>query len=127
MFLISLRLSPTQDLVIFIYLYVFTNLGCVSARDLPLRCSTKRLQCTMSAKSPWNMHAVVGIFYFRPFFAAEITIVSPLPPLYIVESIAEVLRYMARRQGQKRVVVIVGRCSSTAPLSGKHRQAVLRP
>ena len=35
----------------------------------------------MSAKSPWNTHAVVGIFYPCPFFAAEITIVSPLPPL----------------------------------------------
>ena len=50
----------------------------------------------MSAKSPWNTHAVVGIFYPRPFFAAKITIVSPLPPLYNVESIAEALSYLER-------------------------------
>ena len=43
----------------------------------------------MSAKSPWNTHAVVGIFYPPSFFAAKITIVSSLPPLYNVESIAE--------------------------------------
>ena len=53
-------------------------------------------QPTMSAKSPWNTHAVVGIFYYRPFFAAKITIVSPLPPLYNVESIAEALSYLER-------------------------------
>ena len=50
----------------------------------------------MSAKSPWNTHAVVEIFYPRPFFAAKITIVSPLPPLYNVESIAEALSYLER-------------------------------
>ena len=50
----------------------------------------------MSAKSPWNAHAVVGIFYPRPFSAAKITIVSPLPPLYNVESIAEALSYLER-------------------------------
>ena len=51
---------------------------------------------TMSAKSSWNTHAVVGIFYLRPFFAAKITIVSPLPPLYTVEWIAEALSYLER-------------------------------
>ena len=51
---------------------------------------------TMSAKSPWNTHAVVGIFYPRPFFAAKLTIVSPLPPLYNVESIAEALSCLER-------------------------------
>ena len=33
----------------------------------------------MSAKSPWNTHAVAGIFYPRPFFTAKIAIVSPFP------------------------------------------------
>ena len=41
-------------------------------------------------------HAVVGIFYPRPFFAAKITIVCPLPLLYNVESIAEALSYLER-------------------------------
>ena len=50
----------------------------------------------MSAKSPWNTHAVVGIFYPRPFFAAKIAIVSPLLPLYNVESIAEALSNLER-------------------------------
>ena len=34
---------------------------------------------------------------------------------------------MARHKGQKWAVVMVGHRSSTAPLSGKHRRAVLRP
>ena len=51
---------------------------------------------TMSAKSPWNTLAVVGVFYPRPFFAAKMTVVSPLPPLYNVESIAEALSYLER-------------------------------
>jgi len=34
---------------------------------------------TMSAKSPSNTHTVLGIFHPRPMFAAELTIVSPLP------------------------------------------------
>jgi len=51
---------------------------------------------TMSAKSPWNTHTVLGIFHPRPIFAAEMTIVSPLPPSYNVESIAEVLSYLER-------------------------------
>ena len=34
----------------------------------------------MSAKSPWNTHPELGIFHPRPIFAAEMTIVSPLPP-----------------------------------------------
>ena len=51
---------------------------------------------TMSAKSPWDTHAVVGIFYPHPFFAAKITIVSPLPPLYNIELIAEALSYLER-------------------------------
>ena len=50
----------------------------------------------MSAKSPWNTDAVVGIFYPRPFFAAKINIVSPLSPLCNVESIAEALSYLER-------------------------------
>ena len=50
----------------------------------------------MSAKSAWNTHAVVGIFHPRPFFAAKITIVIHLPPLYNVESIAEALSYLER-------------------------------
>ena len=50
----------------------------------------------MSAKSAWNTHAVVGIFHPRPFFAAKITIMIPLPPLYNVESIAEALSYLER-------------------------------
>ena len=50
----------------------------------------------MSAKGPWNTHAVVGIFYPCPFFAAKLTIVSPLPPLYNAESIAEALSYLER-------------------------------
>ena len=48
----------------------------------------------MSAKSPWNTHTVLGIFHPRPVFAAEMTIVSPLPPSYNVESIAEASSYM---------------------------------
>ena len=51
---------------------------------------------TMSAKSPWNTHAVVGIFYPRPFFAAKITIASSLPPLCNIESIAEALSSLER-------------------------------
>ena len=39
---------------------------------------------------------MVGIFNPRPFFAAKIAIVSPLPPLYNVESIAEALSYLER-------------------------------
>ena len=35
--------------------------------------------------------------------------------------------FMARHKGQKWAVVMVGHRSSTAPLSGKHRRAVLRP
>ena len=50
----------------------------------------------MSAKSPWNTHAVVGIFYPRHFFAAKITIVSPLSTLYNIEWIAEALSYLER-------------------------------
>ena len=50
----------------------------------------------MSAKSPWNTNAVVGIFYPRSFFAAKITIVNPLPPLYNVEWIAEALSYLEK-------------------------------
>ena len=41
-------------------------------------------------------HAVAGSFYPRPFFAAKITIVSPLPPLYNVEWIVEALSYLER-------------------------------
>ena len=52
------------------------------------------VSATMSAKSPWNTHAVIGIFYPRPFFAAKVTIVNPLPPLYNVEWIAEALSYL---------------------------------
>ena len=51
---------------------------------------------TTSAKSPWNTHTVLGIFYPCPFFMAEMTIVSPHPPLYNVEAIAEALRYLER-------------------------------
>ena len=54
------------------------------------------VKATMSAKSPWNTHAVVGIFYLRPFFAAKSTIVSPLSPLHNVEWIAEALSYLER-------------------------------
>ena len=50
----------------------------------------------MSAKSPWNTHVVVGIFYPCHFCAAKIAIVSPLPPLCNVESIAEALSYLER-------------------------------
>ena len=53
---------------------------------------------TMSAKSPWNTHTVVGLFYPRPFCAANITVVSPLPPLYNVESIAKALSYLERHR-----------------------------
>ena len=82
-------------------------------------------QPTMSAKSPWNAQAVVGIFYPRPFFAAKIAIVSPLPPLYNVESIVEVLSYLEKTSflppvlfvSPSNKIVLRGRgfcCSSTA-------------
>ena len=48
----------------------------------------------MSTKSPWNTHTVLGIFHPRPITAAEMTIVSLLPPSYNVESIAEALSYL---------------------------------
>ena len=51
---------------------------------------------TMSAKSPWNTHTVLGVFHPHPIFAAEITIVNPLSPSYNVESIAEDLSYLER-------------------------------
>ena len=54
------------------------------------------VKATMSAKSPWNTRAVVGIFYPRPFFAAKITIVTPLPPLDNVEWIAKDLSHLER-------------------------------
>ena len=41
-------------------------------------------------------HAVVGIFYPRPFCAAKLTIVSHLSPLYNVEWIAEARSYLER-------------------------------
>ena len=50
----------------------------------------------MSAKGPCNTQAVLGIFYPRPFVAAEMTSVSPLPPSYNVELIAEALSYLER-------------------------------
>ena len=53
-------------------------------------------EATMSAKNPWNTHTVLGIFHPRPIFASEMTIVSPLPPSYSVESIAEALSYFGR-------------------------------
>ena len=52
------------------------------------------LFATISAKSPWNIHTVLRIFQPRPIFAAEMTIVSPLPPSYNVESITEALSYL---------------------------------
>ena len=57
---------------------------------------SSNFMATMSAKSPLNTHTVLGIFQPRPTFAAEMTIVSPLPPSYNVESIAEVLSYLER-------------------------------
>ena len=51
---------------------------------------------TMSAKSPWNTHTVLGFFHPRPIFAAEMTIVSSLPPSYNVESIDEALSYLGK-------------------------------
>ena len=50
----------------------------------------------MSAKSPWNTLTVLGIFHPCPIFIAEMTIVSPLPPSYNVESIAKALSYLER-------------------------------
>ena len=38
---------------------------------IALGCYIAYVLCTMSAKSPWNTHAVVGIFYPHPFFAAK--------------------------------------------------------
>ena len=60
----------------------------------------------MSAKSPWNTHAVIGIFYPRPFFAATITIVSPLPPLHNVKSIAEALSSLERYHSPSSAICI---------------------
>ena len=51
---------------------------------------------TMSAKSPWNTHTVLGILHPRPIFATEMTIVSPFPLSYSVESIDEALSYLER-------------------------------
>ena len=50
----------------------------------------------MAAKSPWNTHTVLGIFHPRLILTAEMAIVSPLPPRYNVESIAEALTYLER-------------------------------
>ena len=47
-------------------------------------------------QSPWNTHTVLGIFHPRPIFAAEMTIVSSLPPSFHVKSIAEALSYLER-------------------------------
>ena len=33
----------------------------------------------MSAESPWNTHTVLGMFHPDPIFAAEMTVVSPIP------------------------------------------------
>ena len=49
---------------------------------------------TMSAKSPWNTHTMLGIFQPCPIFAAAMTIVSLLPPSYNVKSIDEALSYL---------------------------------
>jgi len=48
----------------------------------------------MPAKSPRDTHTVLRIFYPHPIFTAEITIVSPLPHSYNVESIAQALSYL---------------------------------
>ena len=39
---------------------------------------------------------MLNIFHPRPIFAAEMTIVSPLPPSYNAESIAEALSYLEK-------------------------------
>ena len=77
----------------------FANVIIVQHLDIARQCdcSYTDQKCNYNVfKRPWNTHAVAGIFYPCPFFAAKIVIASPLPPLYNVESIAEALSYLER-------------------------------
>ena len=81
------------------------TLQCCNNRTIPfishwgkflLKVTAGRLQAKVKKKLVRDTHAVVGIFYRRPFFAAKITTVSSLPPLNNIESIAEALSYLER-------------------------------